>query len=63
MNLTEASTPSPQTPPTEIDSSDSGHQAKSTVAIAHRSWRPRRTETLRRMVRETILQVEDLILT
>jgi len=62
MSLTEASTLEPQTPLTEIDPADSGHQAKSTMpAIAHRPRRLRRTETLRRMVREHILQVEDLI--
>ncbi|MEQ9000179.1 MAG: porphobilinogen synthase [Coleofasciculus sp. B1-GNL1-01] len=71
MNLTEASTLEPQTPLTEIDPADSGHQAKSTMPaiakrcceaqIAHRPRLLRRTETLRRMVREHILQVEDLI--
>ncbi|MDY7014973.1 MAG: porphobilinogen synthase [Cyanobacteriota bacterium] len=62
MSLTETSTLAPQTSPTEIDSPDSGRPALSTVpAIAHRPRRLRRTQTLRRMVRETILQVEDLI--
>ncbi|ABA24937.1 porphobilinogen synthase (plasmid) [Trichormus variabilis ATCC 29413] len=62
MSLTEASTLVPQTPQAEIDPADSFHQAKSTTpAIAHRPRRLRRTETLRRIVREHILQVEDLI--
>jgi porphobilinogen synthase len=62
MSLTEASTLAPQPPQAEIDPADSRHQAKSTTsAIAHRPRRLRRTETLRRMVREHILQVEDLI--
>lgn len=62
MSLTEASTLAPQAPPTEIDSPDSGHQVISTVpTIAHRPRRLRRTETLRRMVRENSLGVEDLI--
>jgi porphobilinogen synthase len=62
MSLTEASTLAPQTPLTEIDPGDSGHQAKSTMpALVHRPRRLRRTETLRGMVREHILRVEDLI--
>lgn len=62
MSLTEASTPALQTLQIEADPANSGCQAKSTVlAIAHRPRRLRRTETLRRMVRETILRVEDLI--
>jgi porphobilinogen synthase len=62
MSLTETSTLASQTPLTEIDSADSGHPAKSTVSvIVHRPRRLRRTETLRRMVRENILRVEDLI--
>lgn len=70
MSLTETSTPTPQTPQTETDSTDSGSQAKSTVPahgfadtarVAHRPRRLRRTETLRRMVRENVLRVEDLI--
>jgi porphobilinogen synthase len=62
MSLTEASTLTPQTLPTEIDPSDSSRQDKSTVpAIAHRPRRLRRTETLRRMVQENVLRIEDLI--
>ncbi|WP_416675944.1 porphobilinogen synthase [Egbenema bharatensis] len=62
MSRIEASTLTPQTPPTEITPSDSGRQTQSTVpAIAHRPRRLRRTETLRRMVRENVLRVEDLI--
>ncbi|MGI0490078.1 porphobilinogen synthase [Pantanalinema rosaneae CENA516] len=62
MSLTETSTSALQTPQTETDSIDSGCQAQSTVpAIAHRPRRLRRTETLRRMVRENVLRVEDLI--
>ncbi|NCR42548.1 MAG: porphobilinogen synthase [Microcystis aeruginosa W13-11] len=62
MSLTETSTFAPQTPPTETDSAGSGHPAKSALpAIAHRPRRLRRTETLRRMVRENVLRVEDLI--
>ncbi|MEG4812411.1 porphobilinogen synthase [Microcoleus sp. F8-D3] len=62
MSLTETSTLTLQTPQTETDPPDSGSQAKSTVpAIAHRPRRLRRTETLRRMVRENVLRVEDLI--
>ncbi|NEQ21069.1 MAG: porphobilinogen synthase [Microcoleus sp. SIO2G3] len=62
MSLTETSTPAPQTPQAAIEPSDSGRQANSTVpAIIHRPRRLRRTETLRRMVRENVLRVEDLI--
>ncbi|MGG6295617.1 porphobilinogen synthase [Leptolyngbya sp. AN02str] len=62
MSLTETSTPALQTPQTETDPTDSGSQAKSTVpALTHRPRRLRRTETLRRMVRENVLRVEDLI--
>lgn len=62
MSLIETSTLALQTPQTEIDLTDSGSQAKSTVlAIAHRPRRLRRTETLRRMVRENTLRVDDLI--
>lgn len=62
MSLTESSTLALQSPPTEIDSVDAGRQANATVpAIAHRPRRLRRTETLRRMVRETVLRVENLI--
>jgi len=62
MSLTETSTLASQTPLTEIGSADSGHPAKSTVSvIVHRPRRLRRTKTLRRMVRENILRVEDLI--
>ncbi|NJL54029.1 porphobilinogen synthase [bacterium] len=62
MSLTETSTLASQTPLTEIDPADSGHSAKPTVSvIVHRPRRLRRTETLRRMVREHNLRVEDLI--
>lgn len=61
MGLTETSTPSLQTPQTETDSTDSGSQARSVPEIAHRPRRLRRTEPLRRMVRENVLRVEDLI--
>ena len=62
MILTETSTLALQAPQTETDPTDSGCQAQSTVpALTHRPRRLRRTETLRRMVRETILRVEDLI--
>lgn len=62
MSLTEASTLAPETPSTEIAPADPGHQVNTTVpAIVHRPRRLRRTETLRRMVRENILRVEDLI--
>lgn len=62
MGLTETSTPALQTPHIEADPANSGCQATSTVpALTHRPQRLRRTETLRRIVRETILRVEDLI--
>lgn len=62
MSLTETSTLALQTPQTETDPTDSGCQAKSTVpAVAHHPRRLRRTEVLRRMVRENILRIEDLI--
>ncbi|MGQ9872951.1 porphobilinogen synthase [Leptodesmis sp.] len=62
MSLTETSTPTPQTPQTAIAPSDSGGQANSTMlALTYRPRRLRRTDTLRRMVRENILRVEDLI--
>ncbi len=62
MSLTEASTLAPQTPQAAIEPSDSDRQANSTVpAIIHRPRRLRRSETLRRMVRENVLRVEDLI--
>lgn len=62
MSLTETSTLALQTPQTETDPTGSGCQASSTApAIAHRPRRLRRTETLRRMVRENVLRVEDLI--
>jgi porphobilinogen synthase len=70
MSLTEASTPALQTLQIEADPANSGCQAKFTVPacgfadtarVAHRPRRLRRTETLRRMVRENILRVEDLI--
>jgi porphobilinogen synthase len=62
MSLTETSTLALQTPQTEIDPVDSEHPAKTTVpSLAHRPRRLRRTETLRRMVRENVLRVEDLI--
>jgi porphobilinogen synthase len=62
MSLTETSTLTLQTPQTEIDPVDSEHPAKTTVpSLAHRPRRLRRTETLRRMVRENVLRVEDLI--
>lgn len=62
MSLTETSTLASQTPRTEIAPADSGCAANATVLeTAHRPRRLRRTATLRRMVRETILQVEDLI--
>lgn len=48
--------------PTEVNPSDSNPQEKSAVtALLHRPRRLRRTENLRRMIRETILKVEDLI--
>jgi porphobilinogen synthase len=62
MSLTETSTLALQTPQTEIDPVDSEHPAKTTVpSLTHRPRRLRRTETLRRMVRENFLRVEDLI--
>ncbi len=62
MSLTEISTLASQTPPTEIAPADSGWKANAGVLQnAHRPRRLRRTATLRRIVRETILQVEDLI--
>ncbi len=62
MSLTETSTRSLQTPQIETDPTDSGSPANSTMPeIAHRPRRLRRTETLRRMVREHNLRVEDLI--
>lgn len=62
MALTEASPLASQPPQTEADPTASDHQPASTVpAIAHRPRRLRRTETLRRMVRENSLRVEDLI--
>lgn len=62
MSLTETSTLVPQTPLTEIDPVDSGGQTPSPApAIVQRPRRLRRTETLRRMVRETRLRIEDLI--
>lgn len=62
MSLTKTSTLALQTPQTEIDPVDSEHPAKTTVpSLAHRPRRLRRTETLRRMVRENVLRVEDLI--
>lgn len=62
MSLTEASTLAPQTPQAAINLPDSGRQPISPVpTIAHRPRRLRRTATLRRMVRENILRVEDLI--
>jgi porphobilinogen synthase len=53
MTLTEASTFTSQIPQTEA--------AQPSPAIVHRPRRLRRTETLRRMVRENSLRVEDLI--
>ncbi|NET59350.1 MAG: porphobilinogen synthase [Symploca sp. SIO2E6] len=62
MSLTETSTPASKTPLTAIDPADSGNQAKSTMPTSvHRPRRLRRTETLRRLVRENSLRVEDLI--
>lgn len=62
MALTEASPLVPQASQTEADPTASDRQPTSTVpAIAHRPRRLRRTETLRRMVRENSLRVEDLI--
>ncbi|QZZ19292.1 porphobilinogen synthase [Leptothermofonsia sichuanensis E412] len=62
MTLTETSPSFPQISQTEADSTASKQQPASTVpGILHRPRRLRRTETLRRMVRETVLQVEDLI--
>lgn len=62
MSLIETSTPALQTPQIEADPADSGCQTTSTVpALTHRPRRLRRTEALRRMVRENVLQVEDLI--
>ncbi len=62
MSLTETSTPALQTPRTETDPTASGCQAKLTLpALTYRPRRLRRTEALRRMVRENILRVEDLI--
>jgi len=62
MSLTETSTLVPQTPLTETDPVDSGGETPSPApAIVQRPRRLRRTETLRRMVRETRLRIEDLI--
>jgi len=62
MSPTETPTLAPQTLPTAIDTADSGNQAKSTIpGIVHRPRRLRRSETLRRLVRENSLHVEDLI--
>ncbi len=62
MVLTEASPPASQPPQTEAGRTDSDCQSASTLpAILHRPRRLRRTETLRRMVRENSLRVEDLI--
>ena len=62
MSLTETPTLVPQTPLTETDPVESGGQTHSPApAIVQRPRRLRRTETLRRMVRETRLRIEDLI--
>lgn len=62
MALTEASPSFPQTLQIEADPTASEHQPASTVpGMLHRPRRLRRTATLRRMVRETVLRVEDLI--
>ncbi|NES24975.1 MAG: porphobilinogen synthase, partial [Symploca sp. SIO3E6] len=61
MSPTETPTLAPQTTLTEIDTANSGYQAKSNPGIVHRPRRLRRTETLRRLVRENSLRVEDLI--
>lgn len=61
MSLTEASTLAHQASPTEIESSLPDSPTPSLPQIFHRPRRLRRTETLRRMVRETRLRIEDLI--
>ena len=62
MGLTDASSLEPQALPIEATPSDSVHRVNAPVpAITCRPRRLRRTETLRRMVRETVLRVEDLI--
>jgi len=62
MAPTESSTLTPQSSQAESDQAESKHQSASSVpAIVHRPRRLRRTETLRRMVREHTLRVEDLI--
>ncbi len=62
MALTEASPLASQPPQTEAGQTEADGQSTATVpAILHRPRRLRRTETLRRMVRETSLHVEDLI--
>ena len=49
---------SPSTPQSEVSESST---SQSTPSVIHRPRRLRRTETLRRMVRENALRVEDLI--
>ncbi len=62
MAVTEASPLASQPPQTEAGQTESDGQSTATVpAIVQRPRRLRRTETLRRMVRETSLRVEDLI--
>ncbi len=62
MALTEASPLASQPPQTEAGQTKADDQSTATApAILHRPRRLRRTETLRRMVRETSLHVEDLI--
>lgn len=62
MVPTEASNLEPLSPQTAADPSDIYSQRQSSdPVIVHRPRRLRRTETLRRMVRETGLQVADLI--
>ncbi|PSB12939.1 porphobilinogen synthase [filamentous cyanobacterium CCP1] len=62
MSSTEFSTLEPQYLQSEADQSAPDRQPRSSVsATVHRPRRLRRTETLRRMVRENRLRVEDLI--
>jgi len=62
MAVTEASPLASQPPQIEAGQTESDGQSTATVpAIVQRPRRLRRTETLRRMVRETSLRVEDLI--
>jgi len=52
--------PAPSVPEQSVAITDA-NGSSSISAIAHRPRRLRRTETLRRMVRENVLRVEDLI--